>query len=80
VCSNLVSSYTRWKWCQSHASSIKVPNPGSFITVFVKKENTSSQMGTQKKKYLKKLFFGSGGYFRHQETVQSKKKKLTNET
>jgi len=28
--SNLVSSNTRWKWCQGHARSINVSNPGSF--------------------------------------------------
>ncbi len=52
--SNLVSSYTRWKWCQSHARSIKVPNPGKFNTVFDKRENTGGQIG-HTKKYLKKI-------------------------
>jgi hypothetical protein len=46
-------SYTRWKWCQSHARSITV-YPILVHSIIEKKkfENTGSQMG-----HTKKIFF-----------------------
>jgi len=51
-------SNTRWKWCQSHARSIKVyPILVHSIIEQKKFENTGSQMGHNKKNIFKKSNF-----------------------
>ncbi len=51
-------SYTRWKWCQSYARSIKV-YPILVHSIIEKKkfENTGSQMGHTKKIFKKLSLF-----------------------
>ncbi len=52
VGSNIVSSNTRWKLCQSHARSINVPNP-DFYEKKENIENIVSKMGNTKKTFFK---------------------------
>jgi len=49
VGSNLVSSYIKWKWCQSHARSIKVYAILVHSTIEKRKKIEIAKWGNSKK-------------------------------